>query len=173
VSIRLTGGAARGLVLRESVADGVRPTSSRVREALFSIVGQDLAGETVLDAFGGAGIVGLEAWSRGATVTVMERDRAAYQGIVARGKQAKATWTVKHGDVLRDAGTLGVFDGVFADPPYASDPVEIVAKLGPLAKMWFVIEVAGGATVPEQAGTLALDRRRAYGTTELVIYRAG
>jgi len=171
VSIRLTGGVARGQVLREAVADGVRPTSSRVREALFSIVGQDLGGETVLDAFGGAGVVALEAWSRGATVTVFERDRTALHGIVARGKQVKATWTVRQGDVLREAGSLPRFDGVFADPPYGTDPAVVIGALGALATRWFVIEVPTGAVVPEAAGVLPLDRRRAYGTTELVVYR--
>lgn len=172
MSIRLTGGAARGQVLREPVVPGVRPTASRVREALFSIVGQDLEGQTVLDAFGGAGIVGLESWSRGAAVTVFERDRKAFQGIVARGKQVGATWTVRQGDVLREAATLSPFDGVFADPPYGTDPAAVIAALGRLARAWFVLEVPAEAEVPEAAGALPLDRRRSYGITDLVIYRA-
>jgi 16S rRNA (guanine966-N2)-methyltransferase len=160
VGIRLTGGVARGQVLREPVAPGVRPTASRVREALFSIVGQDLTGESVLDAFGGAGIIGLEAWSRGAEVTVFERDRKAAQGIVARGNQVGATWTVRQGDVLRDAPGMGMFDGVYADPPYGTEPAVVIGALGRLAKRWFVLEVAEGTEVPQTAGTLGFDRRR-------------
>ena len=170
--IKLTGGVARGRVLKEPVAAGVRPTASRVREALFSIVGQDLAGTTVLDAFGGAGIVGLAAWSRGAAVTVFARDRAACQGILARGRQVGAVWTVRNGDVLREAVSLPVFDGVFADPPYGTDAGEVAIVLGRLAREWLVIEIPSGAAAPDVAGALPLDRRRSYGAADLVVYRA-
>ncbi|MEQ1567285.1 MAG: RsmD family RNA methyltransferase, partial [Myxococcota bacterium] len=56
--IRLTGGVARGRGLVEGVGPGVRPAAARVREALFSMVGQDLEGARVLDAFGGTGLLG-------------------------------------------------------------------------------------------------------------------
>jgi len=171
VSVRITGGVARGRVLSATAPPGVRPTAARVREALFSMVGQALDGQTVLDAFGGAGLVGLEAWSRGARVTVFERERRAWQGIVAAGKALGAEWTVRHDDVLRRAGSLGQFDGVFADPPYGTDPEAVIGALGPLAKRWFVMEMEAGAEVPEKAGELGLDRRRRYGKTELVVYR--
>ncbi|MCE7957512.1 MAG: 16S rRNA (guanine(966)-N(2))-methyltransferase RsmD, partial [Acidobacteria bacterium ACB2] len=73
LSLRITGGHLRGRVL-EGVPAGVRPTASRVREALFSMVGQDLRGWSVLDAFGGTGLLALEAVSRGAApVVVVER----------------------------------------------------------------------------------------------------
>ncbi len=158
-------------MLRDPIPDGVRPTSARVREALFSMVGPDLSGRRVLDAFGGAGVVGLEAWSRGALVTVFERDRRVFKGIEARGKALGATWEVVNADVLAWAGRLDPFDGIFADPPYAMEPGAVIAALGPLAQTWFVIEVAKGAEVPEAAGALTLDRRRVYGGTELIVYR--
>ena len=71
--MRITGGTLKGRVLPVPVSSGVRPTSSRVREALFSMVGNHLDGVTWLDAFGGAGLTALEASSRGAAVTVFEK----------------------------------------------------------------------------------------------------
>ena len=167
--LRITGGRARGRVLQGRLPPGVRPTSSRVREALFSIVGQDLAGQTVLDAFGGAGRVGREAWSRGARVTVVERDRRALRAIRRHGEALGAEWTVRRGDVLK--ADLPVFDGVFADPPYGTDPAEVIEVLGPKARRWLVFEAPVGTEVPHSAGELELDRVREYGDTGLFVYR--
>ena len=64
--MKITGGIYKGRVVQFRKHPSVRPTSSRVREALFSMLGQDLNGRTFLDAFGGSGIMALEACSRGA-----------------------------------------------------------------------------------------------------------
>ncbi|MCO4746585.1 MAG: RsmD family RNA methyltransferase [Proteobacteria bacterium] len=169
MSIRLTGGTARSRVLREKVVDGVRPTSARVREAFFAIVGHNLEGVRFLDAFGGAGLMGLEAWSRGAEVTVVEKRRVAVASIRRRGAEVDADWTVLQGDVLRVQ--LEPFDGVFVDPPYAmgADPLEVLA---PLAKHWLVLEASADIVIPPAAGKLSLDRVRRYGGSQLAIYRA-
>ncbi len=172
MSLRITGGTARGRVLRTPVGPGVRPTSDRVREALFSMIGQDLAGARVLDAFGGAGMVGLECWSRGADVVVIERDRRAFEAIRRRGDEVGATWTVVYGDALRRAETLGPFDGIFLDPPYADDAGAALGALVPLASDWVVVEAATARTLPERVGPLVLDRRRDYGRTALWVYRS-
>lgn len=169
MSLKITGGHARGRVLRAPVLDGVRPTSARVREALFSIVGQDQAGRTVLDAFGGSGLIGLEAWSRGARVTVCERRRKVWAAVVATGKSVGAAWEVLCQDVLVDPP--GAFDGVFADPPYADDPVQILPVLGGMAREWLVYEAAATVECPESAGALVLDRVRSFGGTRLWVYR--
>ena len=77
----------RGRVLKGKVGPGVRPTASRVREALFSILGQDLGGRDFLDGFGGSGLITFEAISRGATVTTVERNRTIASGIQASAAQ--------------------------------------------------------------------------------------
>lgn len=169
--IRLTGGQARGRVLREAVPRGVRPTSSRVREALFSLVGQELSGLRFLDAFGGAGLVALEAWSRGATVTVVERSPRVARSLRSRATEVSATLDVRIGDVLQLASGLGGFDGVFADPPYADDPAPVLDTLGPLAREWLVYEGRWPQALPETAGELVLDRSRGYGERGLWVYR--
>jgi 16S rRNA (guanine(966)-N(2))-methyltransferase RsmD len=168
---RITGGTMRGRTLREPVPEGVRPTSERAREALFSIVGQDLTGSSVLDAFGGTGVLGLEALSRGADVTVVEQVRDVARGIERRGAAVGAAWTVRVGDVLRLAPSLGMFDGILADPPWDADAERIVTVLGPLAKAWMVLEIEGTTPSPAGAGQLVLDRERSYGRTKLCVYR--
>ena len=171
VSLRITGGLARGRIVRTPVPDGVRPTSERVREALFSMLGQDLAGQRVLDAFGGAGMVGLECWSRGAAVTVIERDRAALRAIRLRGEEVGAAWSLLAGEALRRAPELGPFDGVFVDPPYAMDPVAALGVLGPLARRWLVVEARSDRELGPIPGAPPFDRRRDYGRTSLWLYR--
>lgn len=171
MGLRITGGLARGRVLRGSVSPGVRPTTERVREALFSILGQDLGGQRVLDAFGGTGMVALEAWSRGADVTVIEMDRRALDALRRRGRELGATWTVVAGDAMVRAPSLGSFDGVFVDPPYAVDPGPVLDRLAGLATSWLVVEVDASRDLPDSLGSLRLDRKRTYGATALWIYR--
>lgn len=167
---RISGGRARGRALATEVPRGARPTSSRVREALFSLVGHDLSGLTVLDAFGGSGLLGLEAWSRGARVTVVERDRGALRIIRENVAAMGAEVQVVAGDVLRLAGTLGPFDGVLVDPPYAVAPGPVLEALAPLVRSWLVLETDVATPAPEVSG-LSLDRRRVYGGTALAVYR--
>lgn len=170
--LRITGGSARGRVLRAFVLPGVRPTSSRVREALFSIVGHDLGGQRVLDAFGGSGLLALEAWSRGADVTCVERDPAHARGIAANAADLGGRIDLRVGDVAALAPTLGTFDGVLADPPYADDPARWLTILAPLASSWLAYEADAGRRAPPRAGRLRLDRARDFGGTALWIYRS-
>ena len=165
--MRITGGTARGRALRGRLPEGVRPTSARVREALFSMLGQDLDGLSFLDAFGGSGLVGLEAWSRGAQVTVYERRPAVARWIRDQGRQVGATWSVQVGDVTRVDQT---FDLVFADPPYADEPLPIAERLASCVGSELVFETPRGARLPDTLGELTLRRERRYGGTRLWRY---
>ena len=167
----LTGGAARGRRLTAEVPPGVRPTSARVREALFSIVGHDLTGVRVLDAFGGSGLVALEAWSRGATVTIVERDSKTLETIRANAAALGAAIEIRAGDTREIARILTPFDGVFADPPYDMAAEETVEILSPVAREWLVLESAATVEAPAPRAGLSLDRRRRYGGTMLTVYR--
>lgn len=172
--MRITGGRARGQRIRGSAPPGVRPTSDRVREALFSIVGQDLTGCRFLDAYGGSGIVGLEAWSRGAIVTVVERNRKVAARLRESGSSIGAMWEVRFGDVLRLSWDDS-FDIVFADPPYAIAPGPVAEALAPLVCRdgdgTLVVESEAIAETPASAGVLSLAQGRAYGRTKLSFYR--
>src|SRR5260370_23766081 len=75
VELRIVAGSLRGRKLRCTVSPKLRPTPEMVREALFSILGNAVPGRPFFDLFGGTGVVGLEALSRGASsVTFVERD---------------------------------------------------------------------------------------------------
>lgn len=104
---------------------GVRPTSARVRDALFNSLGSWIAGRAVLDLFAGTGGLGLAALARGARSAVfVERDRRLAEGI--RGRLAKEGWTdrteVWRKDTLAAVRELGsrerTFDLILMDPPY-------------------------------------------------------
>ena len=168
---RISGGQAKGRILQGPLASGVRPTSSRVREALFSMVGQDLSETRFLDAFGGSGLMGLEAWSRGADVVVVEQRRNVAAELKVRGQQVDASWQVVVGDVCKCVQRLGAFDGIFMDPPYALDPMPLLERLAPYAKAWLVLETQADTQVPAAASELSLDTQRNYGSTTLSIYR--
>lgn len=168
---RLTGGQARGRRLARDVPAGVRPTSARVREALFAILGPELAGQRVLDAYGGSGLLALEAWSRGALVTVVEVDAQRLRGIRANALALRAELALRRGDALSLAERLGPFDGILADPPYAADPAPIAVCLARWATSWLVLEARSGQELPLSVGTLACGGPRRYGDTELWVYR--
>ena len=120
--MKITGGTLRGRVVPGSVPKGVRPTSSRVREAMFSMVGQELQGITVLDGFAGSGLLTFEAASRGATVTTVERNRRVARQLRERAADLGVTLDLRVGDA-RDTLSSGGWDIVILDPPYADDAV--------------------------------------------------
>ena len=126
--MRVVAGLAGGRRLRAPAGRNVRPTSERVREALFNALGSldAIAGATVLDLFAGTGALGIEALSRGATSAVfVDADLRAIQAIKenlrATGLADRAR--VVQSDVFRFlAGSPpDPFDLAFADPPYAFD----------------------------------------------------
>jgi 16S rRNA (guanine(966)-N(2))-methyltransferase RsmD len=169
-ALKVTGGSARGRVVAARVPDGVRPTSSRVREALFSILGQDLHGVRVLDAFGGRGLLGFEAWSRGADVVIVEQDPRRAMLIRKSARALGCPGPVVTGDALRVAGGLGPFDGITVDPPYALDPAPILERLGPLAGAWLALESDARTPVPTSIAHLRTSGPRVYGDTALWVF---
>jgi 16S rRNA (guanine966-N2)-methyltransferase len=171
--VRITGGSSRGRRLRGSIPPGIRPTSARVREALFDVLGQDLEGWSLLDASGGSGLVAFEASSRGASpVVVLERNRVA---AVAIRESARALGFAEHVsvivvDALRWEAPCGGFDFVFADPPYASELEPWVRHLLPWARRRFVLEHARRLAPPGPTEGLPQPRTRTYGDTALSFY---
>ena len=123
--MRVIAGSAKGRRLKTAVAAAVRPTSDRARETLFNVLGSDIAGRRVLDAFAGSGAVGIEALSRGAlAVTFVERNRrvaavlrdnVATCGFAERSSVLVADWRAALRRLGKDRAT---FDLAFFDPPY-------------------------------------------------------
>ncbi len=166
--IRLTGGTHRGRSLPAPVPPSARPTAGRVREALFSIVGQDLSGWSMLDPCGGSGLVALEAASRGAApVYVYERDGAASAAIRRNADSLGLDVTLRVADSRRTA--LPEADLVFLDPPYREDIAAWLRHAAPSARRVLVAEARAGAVWPELPG-FERERERAYGDTVLAVY---
>ena len=121
--MRIITGTAKGCKLKTPAGVNTRPTSDRVKESLFSILGNDVLGQRVLDIFAGTGSLGLEALSRGANKGVFV-DKATAEilqyNIEHTRLQDKAQ--ILKGDVFAQLGSLAArgqkFDIVFCDPPY-------------------------------------------------------
>jgi 16S rRNA (guanine966-N2)-methyltransferase len=184
--MRIVAGEFRGRRIDAPKGEGTRPTTDRVREALFSalasIAGPDLGGGAALDAFAGSGALGLEALSRGCErVTFVEQDRAAQRVISANiaslGVGARAR--VVPGDVLALARRGSLSGGPFAllllDPPYRLVADEVTRLLAELAAKdlladgaLIVYEHSTGAGIEWPEGFSACTHKR-YGTTEVDI----
>ena len=182
--VRIVAGTHGGRVLRAPPGAATRPTSEKVREALFNILGPPPEETHVLDLFAGSGALGLEALSRGAaSVTFVERGRpalAALRGnIHTLGVAAQATMQaveVARFLTLAAAGTTPVWRWVFLDPPYAANVVTDSLAALPRARLTddavVVVEHAHRAPPPDRAGFLLRTDQRRYGDTELSLYRA-
>ncbi|MDN5344322.1 MAG: hypothetical protein PWQ18_433 [Clostridia bacterium] len=181
--LRIIAGQARGRRLRTPRGQTTRPTSDRVREALFNILGLRVVDSLCLDLFAGSGAVGLEALSRGAReVFFVESNRQALAvlkanllttGFAARGHIVAA-------DVRRALGDLAgrglAFDLIFIDPPYRQGWGEVVLPaVAPLLAPagLAILETATSEVGPKKAD-MVFKGRRVYGDTALNFYqRAG
>ncbi|WP_150306809.1 16S rRNA (guanine(966)-N(2))-methyltransferase RsmD [Planctomonas psychrotolerans] len=180
---RIIAGFAGSLPLRVP-RSGTRPTSDRVREAIFSALeARDaLVGAEVLDLYAGSGALGLEAASRGAaSVTLV--DRSPHAATACRSNAAVVTRaapaarrprvTVTSAPVQAFlGGAVGGFDVVFLDPPYDLGEMELLHNLEALGRLMSpggIVLVERGVRSPEPSwpDTLTLDRRKDYGDTSL------
>jgi 16S rRNA (guanine966-N2)-methyltransferase len=186
---RIIGGFAGSLRL-EVPRSGTRPTSDRVREAIFSALeARDaVAGARVLDLFAGSGALGLEAASRGAAhVTLVDRSPAA--AATARGNAARVRRAAPRGaspEIVISSqpvqsflgGATGIWDVVFLDPPYEFGGPELVHTLEALVPRlspdaMVVVERSSRDPEPGWPEGLRLDRRKDYGDTALYWLVAG
>ena len=184
--MRIVGGKSRGLHLAP-VGEGdasahLRPTSDRVREAIFNLLlnggyGNPVQDARVLDLFAGTGALGLEALSRGAAHAAFVDDGTAARALLRRNIELMRAMGVT--DVWRrDATQMGLnrgpgFDLVFLDPPYAMGLGE-KALASCLAGGWFapqalIVWEEGTAPLPPK-GVEMLDQRK-YGDTVVTILR--
>jgi 16S rRNA (guanine966-N2)-methyltransferase len=125
--MRIVGGEFRGRGLVAPRTRDIRPSSDRLREALFDIIvhryNDKITGARVLDLFAGTGALGLEALSRGAAFTLFVEESAEARGLIRRNVEAlglTGRTRIFRRDAVRlgMAGTVLPFDLVFVDPPY-------------------------------------------------------
>jgi 16S rRNA (guanine966-N2)-methyltransferase len=119
--VRLNAGVWRSRILKFPDAEGLRPTSDRVRQTLFNWLGQELTGQTCLDLFAGTGALGFEALSRNAKqVTMLELAKAPFQALLQNQKLLGASQAdIRQTDALKFlAQNKQHYDVIFCDPPY-------------------------------------------------------
>jgi 16S rRNA (guanine966-N2)-methyltransferase len=184
------GGVARGLRIVAGTAGGrllvaprggARPTTDRVKEALFAMLGDTVVGATVLDLYAGSGALALEALSRGAERAVLvdhDRDAAGAvranlrtTGFAGRARLQRSRVSV----FLATLPAEAPFDVVFADPPYRTPPDEVTKVLASLAQPgWLapgalvVVERAAGDRPTYPDGWSAA-KERTYGDTLVAV----
>ncbi len=174
--MRIVAGQWRGRRLKApGKSKGVRPTSDRLREALFNILAGRFENAVFIDLFAGTGAVGLEAASRGAArVVLVENGRVGQSlcqaNIEALGAQARVELRACSASV---AGAVEPAAVVFADPPYARSPqqsLEVLLAYETVVGGCWCLELASDAELPQAPVGVAAVLDRVYGGSRLIIY---
>ena len=176
--MRIVRGSLGGRVLRAPAGADTRPTSEKVREAIFNIL-PDVEGMQVFDLFAGSGALGIEALSRGAAhATFVDQGKPALTSVRSNLRElgVEASATVLAGDAVALAGRhvpAAPWQLVFIDPPYRSDlAVRSAAALANLADdAVIVIEHDRRNAPPDRIGSLLRTDERRYGDTMVSFYR--
>jgi 16S rRNA (guanine966-N2)-methyltransferase len=179
--VKITTGKHKGKIL-VATENGVRPTSDKIRQAIFNILSHgafdfEMRGARVLDAFAGTGALGLEALSRGAAaVWLVEKDRSVFKMLLENAKGFVGDCHCLNVDVLALPQADRPADLVFLDPPYGKDllPPALLAlrDAGWIAeKTLCVCEMDGAENFTPPNGFAILDDRK-YGRTRVVFLQA-
>ena len=178
--MRVITGKARGVQLKTPDGMTTRPTSDRVKEALFSIINFDIPGARVLDLFGGTGQLGIEALSRGAKSAVfvdagepackLIRENLRRTKLEAEGKVVRADYM----DYLKRCRET--FDIILLDPPYAEvfleNALKCIAEIDILQSGGIIVtERPVGKELPWEFEGFTRSKDYKYGNTVLSIYR--
>lgn len=176
--MRVITGEARGRRLETLEGADVRPTTDKVKEAIFSAIQFDIQGRKFLDLFAGSGQMGIEALSRGAeSATFVDSSRKAID-VVRKNLNTVGFYSrakVIHTDSLSFLNmNSDDFDIVFLDPPYGNGTLQealpVVAEN--MKKTGIIIaESNENDTILQNYGDFVLDRERRYGKIRVSIYR--
>jgi 16S rRNA (guanine966-N2)-methyltransferase len=186
--MRVIAGAYRSRILKSLKGLALRPTSDRLRETLFNVLGPSVSGARFLDLFAGTGAIGIEALSRGATEVVFIENHPPAATLIRRNLDSlgvRSGFTVLAADALRgleklasrQKGTGPGFDYIFLDPPYAAaeNYARVLKFLGSadlLAPGGIVVaEHRRSFDLPEEAGALRRVRILRQGDAALSFYR--
>ncbi|MDI6728614.1 MAG: 16S rRNA (guanine(966)-N(2))-methyltransferase RsmD [Thermodesulfovibrionales bacterium] len=185
--MRISGGIAKGrrvglrkAFVKKGEEDELRPTSAKVRQAIFNILGDRIINAVFLDLYAGTGAVGIEALSRGAGKVFFVDDNSLRISII---KELIGKFGFKdRAEVVKDRASNfikkseSVFDIIFVDPPYASGELDMVLPLiderGILGDNGVVIaEHSSKKKLLSEIGSLRLIKTYKYGDTSLTLYR--
>ena len=181
--MRITGGELNGRVLGSVSGWNIRPTSSKVRQAIFNIIGNDISGLCIIDFFAGTGIMGIEALSRGGvwalfidnsnrSLALIEKNLGLC-GFSNKGHVLKRDIT--QGVPQHDRLKQGSIDLVFIDPPYGKDIIpgilESIVKSKIMADgSYIVTESMKHDCLPDKVEDFGLVKTKLYGETKIDIY---
>jgi 16S rRNA (guanine966-N2)-methyltransferase len=181
--MRITGGQMKGKLLAPLKGSDIRPTSDRVREAIFDLIGHELEGTIVLDLFAGTGSLGLEALSRGAS-TAFFTDYSQKALTVIKKNIALCNFNHRSRIIKRDLRrglpkTIPFLENdfhlVFVDPPYGKGYIPMVLQdlsTSPslAAQCLIVAESSKNEQPLSRMGPIAVCDTRSYGDTRITIY---
>lgn len=180
--MRVISGEAKGRPLKAVPGTGTRPTTDKVKEAIFSMIGPYFDGGTVLDLFAGTGGLGIEALSRGMEQAVfVDADRRAIETIRqnVRAARMEQRAEIYRNDALQALRALGKrsrhFDLIFLDPPYRMKNVpellQCMEEHGiARSAATVVVEHDSSLAYPERIGSFVLRKQAKYGETAVSIY---
>jgi 16S rRNA (guanine(966)-N(2))-methyltransferase RsmD len=181
--LRVIAGLARGHKLKTVKGIDTRPTSDKVKEAVFNIIAADIIDSTVLDAFAGTGSLGIEALSRGARKTIFMDKSPNSCGIIRENlahtnlsEQAEVYVTDYKSGIERLCRKGYKFSLVFLDPPYnknfIQDALKLLAKNDIITDDGIIVaEHSRSDNLPESYGRLKAVDTRKYGDTMITIYK--
>ncbi len=179
--MRITAGQARGRRLK-AAGRTIRPTASKVREAIFNIIGPSVEDSAFLDLYAGTGAVGLEALSRGAGRSVFVDINTLRADLIKKvaeefGFSSSArVYRMGSFTFLKKAVRENmVFDFIFVDPPYRTEEImkvlPFIAESGILSRDGMVlVEHFSKKRLPDQVGKLIKRKEYSYGDTALTSY---
>lgn len=173
--MRLSGGERSGQKLATPKGKKTRPTSAKVREALFAVLGKRIEGARVLDLFAGSGALGFEAMSRGAgSVVFVDSDAGAVMSIrrnAVRLIPDPNRWRILPMNSARALRVLrGTFDVVLMDPPYqrgATDELSTLMQRGLLSENGVVVLEHPRASQANVPASMRVIKQTTYGDTAL------
>lgn len=182
-SMRVVAGERKGMPLKAIAGNTTRPTTDKVKESIFNMIGPFFDGGTALDLFGGSGGLGIECLSRGADRAIfVEKDSRAFQTLQENIKKCRYEDVTELFRTDANRAVKGLLkrdieiDYLFVDPPYHKkeyyDLVEVLALGGKLAANAIIMcEHSNDVELPDNYGPFKLTRRETYGSTIISIYR--
>lgn len=188
--MRILAGTFKGRVLKAPKGDQTRPTSSKLREALFNICQGTLEGGAILDLCCGSGAIGIEALSRGAEAAIfVDEHPKAIDALKDNLKSLDLKGRILKCDALKGVELLtrekAQFDLIYIDPPYAAGPKQVAGSGSLAVKLLYALDAAsllreGGVLFLEEGGALelskplkglSLHKERSFGKSVLYEFR--